>query len=69
MLLQWKNISYPTNMTLLIWDCRSLKDQDWVVQVQHIYREANKYVDVLAKRETHQWTFWLYIAIVPVLYM
>ena len=34
-------VSYPTNMMSLICDCRSLMDRDRVVQVHHIYREAN----------------------------
>ena len=29
-------------------------DRDWVVQVHHIYREANACANALAKRGTHQ---------------
>ena len=29
-------------------------EQDWEVQVRHIYREANGCVDALAKQGTHQ---------------
>ena len=29
-------------------------DQDWVVQVQHIYRETNACANTLAKQGTHQ---------------
>ena len=49
-----KNASYPTNMMPLICDCKRLMDQDWVMQVQHIYREANECADALTKRGTHQ---------------
>ena len=28
-------------------------DQNWEVQVQHIYREANECANALAKREAH----------------
>ena len=48
------NVSYPTNMMPSIYDCRSLMDQDWEVQVQHIYREVNECADALAKWGTHQ---------------
>ena len=48
------NVSYPTNMMSLICDCKSLINQDWKVQVQHIYYEANECADALAKQETHQ---------------
>ena len=48
------NASYPTNMMPSIYDCRSLMDQDWEVQVQHIYREVNECADALAKWGTHQ---------------
>ena len=41
-------------MMPLICDCRSLIDQDWEVQVQHIYREANECADALVKQGTHQ---------------
>ena len=57
MVLNWltnTTMNYPTNMKPLICDCRSLMDRDWVVQVQHIYCEANACVDTLAKWETHQ---------------
>ena len=47
-------VSYPTNMIPLICDCRSFMDQDWVVQVQHIYCEANTCANTLAKWGTHQ---------------
>ena len=47
-------MSYPTDMMSLICYCRSLMDWDWVVQVQHIYHEANACADALAKRGTHQ---------------
>ena len=49
-----KNMNYPTNMLLLICDCRNLLDQEWEVHVQHVYREANGCADALAKRGTHQ---------------
>ena len=48
------NASYPTNMIPLIYDCRSLLDQDWEVRVQHIYHEANECANTLAKQGTHQ---------------
>ena len=48
------NASYPTNMMPLICDCRLLMDRDWEVQVLHVYRKANDYADVLAKRGAHQ---------------
>ena len=37
----------------LICDCRSLKERAWVVQVRHVYREANEHIDVLAKWGNH----------------
>ena len=48
------NTSYLTNMMPLICNCRSLLDQDWEVWVQHIYCEANKCANALAKRGTYQ---------------
>ena len=47
-------VSYCTNMMPLICDCRSLMDREWVVQVQHVYCEANACADALAKWGTHQ---------------
>ena len=47
-------MNYPTNMLPLICDCRNLLDQEWEVQVQHVYREANGCADALAKRGTCQ---------------
>ena len=29
-------------------------ERAWVVQVYHVYREANKYADTLAKQGNHQ---------------
>ena len=43
-------VCYLTHMMPLICDRRSLMDRDWVVQVHHIYREANACADTLAKR-------------------
>ena len=57
MVLTWltnTTVSYPTNMMPLICDCRSFMNQDWVVQVQHIYRETNACVDDSTKRRTRQ---------------
>ena len=41
-------------MMSLICDCRNLLDQKWEVHVQHMYREANRCADELAKRGTRQ---------------
>ena len=46
------NVNYPTNMLPLICDCRNLLHQEWEAHVQHVYHEANRCVDVLAKRGT-----------------
>ena len=46
-------VNYPTNMLLLICDCRNLLTLKWEV---HVYREANGCADALAKRGTRQRT-------------
>ena len=43
------NMNYPTNLLLLICDCRNLLHQEWEVHVHHVYREANGCADLLAK--------------------
>ena len=48
------NATYPPNMLPLICDCKNLMDQDWEVQVLHVYLEANICADALAKRGAHQ---------------
>ena len=40
-------------------------DQDWEVQVQHIYREANECADALAKWGTHQQNLLFVYSICP----
>ena len=55
--LSWitnRNATYPPPMMSLIYDCRSLIEQEWEVQARHIYREANRCADALAKQRTHQ---------------
>ena len=52
----------------LICDCRSLMERAWVVQVHHVYHEANKHVDVLAKRKTTSINFWPSMTPVPIYY-
>ena len=34
----------------LVLDCRWLLNRDWEVRVEHIWREANSYADLLAKK-------------------
>ena len=41
-------------MLPLICDCRNLLHQEWEVRVHHVYHEANRCADVLAKRGTRQ---------------
>ena len=48
------NSTYPPNVLSLICDCGSLIGQVWEVQARHIYHEANKCADALAKQGTHQ---------------
>ena len=48
------NVTYPPNMIPLICDCRNLMDQDWDVQVLHMYHEANACANALAEWGTHQ---------------
>ena len=63
-------VSYPTNMMSLICDCRSLMDRDRVVQVHHIYREANACVQTLQQSgELTNRTFCLCIMAVLVLFI
>ena len=38
----------------LILDCRGLLNRDWEAHVEHIWREANSSVDLLAKRGAFQ---------------
>ncbi|KAK9265995.1 hypothetical protein L1049_012495 [Liquidambar formosana] len=45
----------PWHLTLVT-DCRSLLQRDWQVQIQHVYREANKCADFLAKYGASQVT-------------
>lgn len=55
--LSWltdKTSSYPPYVMSLIYDCRSLMEQDWEVQAHHIYHEANGCADALAKLGAHQ---------------
>ena len=43
--LSWLTAStnnFPPHVFPLICDCRSLMERAWVVQVRHIYREANE---------------------------
>ena len=57
MVLTWLTntcVNYLTNMMPLICDCRNLLALKWEVHMQHVYREANGYVDELAKRGTRQ---------------
>ncbi|KAL0001818.1 hypothetical protein SO802_015599 [Lithocarpus litseifolius] len=50
--LSWltnRHALYPPDMMSLIYDCRSLMEQEWEMQAGHIYREANGCADALAK--------------------
>ena len=47
-------VNYPTNMTLLICDCRNLLAREWEVHVQHVYCETNGCADELATQGTCQ---------------
>ena len=45
---------YPMEFYYLILDCRWLLNKDWEACVEHIWRKANSYVDLLAKRGAFQ---------------
>ena len=54
--LSWLTAStynFPPDVLPLICDCRSFMERAWVVQVRHVYCEANKCVDALAKWGNH----------------
>ena len=44
------NIEVPIEFSNLVFDCRLLLNRDWETRVDHVWREANNCVDVLAKR-------------------
>ena len=44
------NEDYPMEFSNLILDCRWLLNRDWEARIEHIWREANSCVDLLAKR-------------------
>ena len=46
--------NFPPDVLPLIYDCKSLMERAWVVQVRHVYREANTCIDALAQRGNHQ---------------
>ena len=46
--------NFPTNVFPLIFDCKSLMERAWEVQVRYVYCEANKCADALAKWGNHQ---------------
>ena len=48
------NSFYPLEYSNLIHDCRSLLERPWVVKTNHIWREANGCVDLLAKKGADQ---------------
>ena len=55
--LSWLTAStynFPPDVLLLICDCRSLMERAWVVEVRHVYCEADKCADALAKWGNHQ---------------
>ena len=55
--LSWltnRHALYLLDMMSLIYDCRSLMELEWDLQAHHIYREANRCVDALAKQGAHQ---------------
>ncbi|KAK9285069.1 hypothetical protein L1049_024254 [Liquidambar formosana] len=54
-LLTQQMASTPWHLTLVT-DCKSLLQRDWQVQIQHVYREANKCADLLEKYGTSQAT-------------
>ena len=53
---KWLNTTedYPMEFSNLILDCRGLLNRDWEAHVEHIWREANSSVDLLAKRGASQ---------------
>lgn len=46
--------NFLPNVLRLIRDCKSLMVRAWVIQVRHIYCEANECADALAKCGNHQ---------------
>ena len=46
--------NFPPDVFPSICDCKSLIERAWVVQVRHVYREANKCTDALVKRGNYQ---------------
>jgi len=46
--------NFPPNVFPSMCDCKSLIEWAWVVQVRHVYHEANKCTDALAKRGNYQ---------------
>ena len=48
------NVVYTMEFSNLILDCRWLLNMDWEVHVEHVWREANSYADILAKKGTSQ---------------
>ena len=48
------NEDYLMEFANLILDCRWLLNRDWEARIDHIWREANSRVDLLAKRGASQ---------------
>ena len=48
------NIEYPMEFSNLILDCKLLLNKDWEAHVEHIWREANSYADLLAEKGASQ---------------
>lgn len=43
------DIEVPVEFSNLVFDCRLLLNGDWETRVDHVWREANNYADVLSK--------------------
>ena len=48
------NADYPMEFSNLVLVCRWLLNRDWEACVKHIWREANSYADILAKKGASQ---------------
>ena len=54
--LSWltNNNDIPPIINTILCDCRNLMEHDQIVQVYHIFREADGYADALVKRGNQQ---------------
>ena len=48
------NSLFPFEYSNLIHDCESLMELPWVIRTSHIQKEANRFVDLLAKKGAEQ---------------